>query len=179
MFGIGTGELLLLLFIALLVLGPERMPKLARDLGKLMGDLRRSSDELREEFLNADKLLDRAAALSDKPAEPVAVPATIPDAGGAVPDAGATPAAATTATEGETAESAPAPTTAVDEAPASGQTDAPASTDERPRDEHETEFDREAREARDRLHDPERAKRAAAEGWKVPTDDAGTSDRWG
>jgi hypothetical protein len=40
-------------------------------------------------------------------------------------------------------------------------------------------MDREAREARERLRDPERAKRAAAEGWKTPTDEAGTSERWG
>ena len=50
MFGIGTGELLLLLIIALIVLGPERMPRLARDLGRAVAEFRRSSDELREEF---------------------------------------------------------------------------------------------------------------------------------
>jgi len=61
MFGIGTGELLLLLVIALIVLGPERMPKVARDLGRMVGDLRRTSDELREEFMNADKLIEAAA----------------------------------------------------------------------------------------------------------------------
>ena len=55
MFGIGTGELLLLLVIALIVLGPERMPKLARDLGRALAEFRRTSDELRSEFLNADK----------------------------------------------------------------------------------------------------------------------------
>jgi len=64
MFGIGTGELLLLLVIALIVLGPERMPKVARDLGRMVGDLRRTSDELREEFMNADKLIEAAAKQS-------------------------------------------------------------------------------------------------------------------
>jgi Tat protein translocase TatB subunit len=61
MFGIGPEELVLILIIALIVLGPERMPKVARDLGRVVGDLRRTSDQLREEFLNADKLLDKAA----------------------------------------------------------------------------------------------------------------------
>src|SRR5437868_4036446 len=61
MFGIGTGELLLLLLISLIVLGPERMPKLARDLGRAMAEFRRTSDELRSEFLNADKYIDIAA----------------------------------------------------------------------------------------------------------------------
>ena len=61
MFGVGPEELVLILIIALIVLGPERMPKVARDLGRVVGDLRRTSDELRAEFLNADKLLDKAA----------------------------------------------------------------------------------------------------------------------
>ena len=61
MFGIGIPELMLIMVIALIVLGPERMPRVARDLGKVVGDLRRTSDELREEFLNADKLVNRAA----------------------------------------------------------------------------------------------------------------------
>ncbi len=182
MFGVGPEELLLILFIALLVLGPERMPKLARDLGKFVNDMRRTSDELREEFLNADKLLERAAnmdaakkereqpppAIAPPVPETIAVPAaverTVPDSGGAVPDAAATEAAVAT----ETAiapEPAPVP-----------PTPPPAEPSPEP---EETAFDREAREARERLHDPERAKRAAAEGWKTPTDEAGTSDRWG
>jgi Tat protein translocase TatB subunit len=74
MFGIGPEELVLLLIIALIVLGPERMPKVARDIGRVVGDLRRTSDELREEFLNADKLLDKAAEAAAPPAP--AIPAT-------------------------------------------------------------------------------------------------------
>lgn len=79
MFGIGTGELLLLLVIALLVLGPERMPRMARDIGRVVGDLRRTSDELREEFLNADKALNKAVdvAASQSP-PPAAVQASEP-----------------------------------------------------------------------------------------------------
>ena len=55
MFGIGPEELLLVAVLALLVLGPERLPKVMRDMGRVVGDLRRTSDELRDEFLNADK----------------------------------------------------------------------------------------------------------------------------
>ena len=76
MFGVGPEELVLILIIALIVLGPERMPKVARDLGRVVGDLRRTSDQLREEFLNADKLLDKAADAAG-PTTPVpAIPAT-------------------------------------------------------------------------------------------------------
>lgn len=67
MFGIGPEEIMVIFVIALLVLGPERLPKVARDLGKIVGDLRRTSDELRDEFLNADKYLEP---------KPTAIPAT-------------------------------------------------------------------------------------------------------
>jgi len=78
MFGIGPEELMLVAILALLVLGPERLPKVMRDMGRIVGDLRRTSDELRTEFLNADKLLD--VPLS-KPAEPApAAAAAIPAA---------------------------------------------------------------------------------------------------
>ncbi len=140
MFGIGTGELLLLLIVALIVLGPERMPKLARDLGRAVAEFRKTSDELRGEFLNADKYL---AA----PPAPPAVPAI------------------------------PAVTTVAPEAPAAQGT-ATAEPDP-PTEPDETAFDREAREARERLRDPARAEQAKAEGWKTPTDEAGTSERWG
>ncbi len=73
MFGIGTGELLLILVIALIVLGPERMPRMARDIGRVVGELRRTSDELREEFMNADKLINKAVDVtaSQPPAQPL------------------------------------------------------------------------------------------------------------
>jgi sec-independent protein translocase protein TatB len=138
MFGIGTGELLLLLVIALIVLGPERMPKLARDLGRALAEFRKTSDELRSEFLNADKYLDAAATTA--PAEQPAIAAT------ATPEPPVTEAAVAT--------------------------DVPLEPDE-------TVFDKEAREARERLRDPERMERAKAEGWATPTDEAGTSERWG
>ena len=57
---------MLVAVLALLVLGPERLPKVMRDMGRVVGDLRRTSDELRNEFLNADKLLDVSTS---KPAE--------------------------------------------------------------------------------------------------------------
>jgi len=76
MFGVGPEELVLILIIALIVLGPERMPKVARDLGRVVGDLRRTSDELREEFLNSDKLLDKAADAAGPQAPVASIPAT-------------------------------------------------------------------------------------------------------
>ena len=45
MFGIGPGELVVILIVALVVLGPEKLPAVARTLGRLTGELRRMSTE--------------------------------------------------------------------------------------------------------------------------------------
>lgn len=50
MFGIGFGELLVILVIALVVVGPERMPDLARRLGLAIRDVRRMYDNMRGEL---------------------------------------------------------------------------------------------------------------------------------
>jgi len=44
-FNIGTFELILIFIIALIVVGPRRLPEIARTLGKIMNDLRRMSQE--------------------------------------------------------------------------------------------------------------------------------------
>jgi Tat protein translocase TatB subunit len=53
MFGIGFTELVIILAIALIVVGPERMPELARRVGTTIRDLRRMYDNMRAE-LGAD-----------------------------------------------------------------------------------------------------------------------------
>ena len=45
MFGIGLPELVVILAVALIVLGPQRLPEVARMLGRAYGQLRRASDE--------------------------------------------------------------------------------------------------------------------------------------
>ena len=51
-FGIGMTELMVIFVIALLVLGPKRLPGLARSLGKGLAEFRRASTDMRREFLD-------------------------------------------------------------------------------------------------------------------------------
>ena len=52
MFGLGAGEIFLVFVVALVVFGPEKIPEIARWLGKTSADLRRMSDTVRREFYN-------------------------------------------------------------------------------------------------------------------------------
>lgn len=53
MFNIGGGELIVIMLIALIVLGPQRLPDAARQIGKTMGDLRRLSSGFQNEMKQA------------------------------------------------------------------------------------------------------------------------------
>ena len=45
MFGIGSTELIVILVVALVVVGPKHLPKVARTLGKAMGEFRKVSTD--------------------------------------------------------------------------------------------------------------------------------------
>jgi len=49
-FNIGTAELLLIFVIALIVVGPRRLPEIAQGLGKIVSDIRRISQEFTTEM---------------------------------------------------------------------------------------------------------------------------------
>jgi sec-independent protein translocase protein TatB len=53
MFNVGGGELLVILLIALLVLGPDRLPGFAKKAGKVMGEVRRVSQGFQSEIRQA------------------------------------------------------------------------------------------------------------------------------
>ena len=59
MFGGGFLEIGFLLFIAVLLFGPKKVPEIARTLGKGLGELRRASNELRNSLEEEIKNLDR------------------------------------------------------------------------------------------------------------------------
>jgi TatA/E family protein of Tat protein translocase len=62
MFGIGMPELLLILGLALIVLGPKKLPELARALGKGMAEFRRATDELKDEFKQMEREIDDSSS---------------------------------------------------------------------------------------------------------------------
>ena len=56
MFGIGSTEFLVILIVAFIVLGPSHLPKIAKTLGKTMGEFRRVSTEFQRTLnLEAEK----------------------------------------------------------------------------------------------------------------------------
>ncbi len=50
---IGGGEVLVILLLGLLVLGPERLPEFARKIGKFLTDVKRMSRSFQEELRSA------------------------------------------------------------------------------------------------------------------------------
>ncbi len=48
MFGVGMPELFIILGIALVVIGPQKLPELARSIGKGFGELKRATEDLQQ-----------------------------------------------------------------------------------------------------------------------------------
>ena len=55
MFGLGTGEILIILFIILLLFGAKKLPGLAKGLGKGVSEFKKASNEIKEEV---NKVID-------------------------------------------------------------------------------------------------------------------------
>ena len=71
MFGIGMPELLLILALALIVLGPKKLPELARALGKGMAEFRKATDELKDEFRQLESEPPEASARATEKDDPL------------------------------------------------------------------------------------------------------------
>jgi|DEB0MinimDraft_10_1074344.scaffolds.fasta_scaffold00197_11 Tat protein translocase TatB subunit len=50
---IGPGELVVIFFVGLIVLGPTKLPEVARQVAQLLGELRRMSNSFQQELQDA------------------------------------------------------------------------------------------------------------------------------
>jgi Tat protein translocase TatB subunit len=72
MFGIGMPELLLLLAIALIVVGPKKLPELARALGRGIAEFKKATNELKESLETStdfSELKQSFEEIQDSPAD--------------------------------------------------------------------------------------------------------------
>jgi Tat protein translocase TatB subunit len=53
MLNLGTGELLVIFLVALIVLGPNKLPDAARQMGRMVAELRRMSNGFQDEMREA------------------------------------------------------------------------------------------------------------------------------
>ena len=61
MFNVGGGELLVIAVIALIVLGPQKLPEAMRTVGRVIGELKRISSGFQQEMQDAIKDMDADA----------------------------------------------------------------------------------------------------------------------
>jgi sec-independent protein translocase protein TatB len=106
MFEVGFSELLLIFALALVVLGPEKLPKLAQQVGRWVGRARAMArqfrDQLEEEAHNLETKVsidpDIDTSLDSKPKPPAETPAAPAESAPVAPQA---PVEVTTETEAE------------------------------------------------------------------------------
>jgi Tat protein translocase TatB subunit len=65
MFGIGMPELAVILIVGLIVLGPKRLPEVARALGKGLAEFRRVTGEVNKELESARSMIEQEAREHD------------------------------------------------------------------------------------------------------------------
>jgi Tat protein translocase TatB subunit len=68
MFGIGFPELIIILIVALVVVGPSKLPELAKTLGKAFNDFRRMADDVKS-TIEDEVLKEEPLPEEDKKAE--------------------------------------------------------------------------------------------------------------
>jgi sec-independent protein translocase protein TatA len=105
MFGIGPMELVVIVVVALLIFGPQRLPELARTLGKGLAEVRRASNDLRHTLALDELQNDLRKTMNQVTSPPPAEPRPA-QAGDTLPPGGASTAVAAAGAASSTADSA-------------------------------------------------------------------------
>ena len=94
MFGLGFGEIVIILVLALVLLGPQKLPEVAKQLGKGLRDFKKASDDLKgqfeKEFYAEERKAERARVAPPTASAPVptAPPGPVPVASAIFLDSG-------------------------------------------------------------------------------------------
>jgi len=90
MFNVGGGELLVILVLALIVLGPQRLPDAMRTVGRVMGEVKRISSGFQQDLTSAIQDMDTdSTPRRRREAVPLAAVVADADSGADVTDADA------------------------------------------------------------------------------------------
>lgn len=89
--GWGAGEIGLIFVVVLVLFGPKRLPEIARMLGRTMEQLRRASQEFKDQVMNLDDPLRPEASHETKPVAPDALKRASADKAAGRPWADAAP----------------------------------------------------------------------------------------
>ena len=88
MFGIGITEIIIILVVALLVVGPKKLPELAKTLGRGLAEFRRTADDFKSSVYQDDDSLAKDREKSEEkrqiskiqyPEDPPAPACDLPD----------------------------------------------------------------------------------------------------
>jgi Tat protein translocase TatB subunit len=102
MFNLSSQEILIIVIIALIVVGPQRLPELSRSLGKGLRELRKVQDDVKD-MVKLDLEPEKPSPVR-RPASPTApgvhrTPKPAPDAAAPAPSATTAPAGGSTTTD--------------------------------------------------------------------------------
>jgi sec-independent protein translocase protein TatB len=82
MFGLGFGEIVIVAILALVLLGPDRLPEAAKTIGKTIRDLKKATDglkgQLEAEMYSVEKVVQRALDADEAPRAPAVPPVATP-----------------------------------------------------------------------------------------------------
>ncbi len=74
MLGIGPMEMMIIFLLALIVIGPRRLPEVLKTVGRVMAELRRTTDEVKREIMFDEQLMGMRDMLDPYTPPPSAPP---------------------------------------------------------------------------------------------------------